>query len=67
MQATRVWLEQLEAGLGTEAGTDPSVQLAYLAGVDVLLEAEDEEVRGALRRAVLLLAAGGDPQRALEV
>jgi hypothetical protein len=54
-------LERLEAGqLG-----DPLPVLAYLAGQGV--EIGDEELNGARRRALLLLAAGGDPHRALEV
>jgi len=39
--------------------------LAYVAGQDVELEAD--ELAGARRRAMLLLAAGGDPHRALEL
>ena len=54
-------LEQLELGdLG-----DPLVVCAYLAGADV--ELPDEELNGARRRALLLLAAGGDPHRELGV
>jgi hypothetical protein len=37
--------------------------LAWLAGSE--LEIREEELNGALRRGVLLLAAGGDPHRAL--
>jgi hypothetical protein len=39
--------------------------LAWLAGADVQIP--EQEAAGALRRAVLLLAAGGDPHRALEL
>jgi hypothetical protein len=39
--------------------------LAWLAGSELPLA--KEEVRGPLRRAMLLLAAGGDPRRALEL
>jgi hypothetical protein len=39
--------------------------LAWLAGADVQIP--EDEAAGALRRAVLLLAAGGDPHRALEL
>jgi hypothetical protein len=54
-------LEQVERGdLG-----DPLVVLAYLAGVKV--EVAEGELNDARRRAVLLLAAGGDPHRELEV
>ena len=58
----RRWLEQVEASAG---GDDALAVLAWLAGVD--LELGEEEARGALRRAMLLLAAGGDPRRALEL
>jgi hypothetical protein len=40
--------------------TDP-VTVAWLAGRGV--ELDPDELRGALRRALLLLAAGGDPRR----
>ena len=39
--------------------------LAWLAGQEV--ELDPDELRGALRRAELLLAAGGDPRRDLEL
>jgi hypothetical protein len=44
---------------------DPLPVLAYLAGQAV--ELEDEELNGARRRALLLVAAGGDPHRELDV
>jgi hypothetical protein len=44
---------------------DPLPVLAYLAGQAV--ELDDEELNGARRRALLLVAAGGDPHRELEV
>jgi len=40
------------------------VQLAYLAGRDVPLG--EDELAGAVRRAVFVLAAGGDPHRELD-
>jgi hypothetical protein len=49
---------------GGELG-DPLPVLAYLAGQEV--EISDEELNGARRRALLLVAAGGDPHRPLEV
>jgi len=55
----RELLERLE-----ESGTDPSVPLSYLAGRSV--ELDEAEVHGAVRRAELLLATGGDPRRALD-
>jgi hypothetical protein len=58
----REWFEQLEA---TAAGDDLAAVLAWLAGAGVSLG--EDELRGALRRAMLLLAAGGDPHRELEL
>jgi hypothetical protein len=54
-------LAQLERG---ELG-NPEAVLAYLAGDEVDLS--DAELSEARRRALLLLAAGGDPQRELGV
>jgi hypothetical protein len=58
----RAWLEQVEAT--TEAEDLPAV-LAWLAGRDVSIE--EDELRGAMRRSVLLVAAGGDPHRRLDL
>ncbi len=54
-------LGQVDAG---ELG-DPLPVLAYVAGQ--ALELADEELNGARRRALLLLAAGGDPHRELGI
>ena len=54
-------LEQLETSQGDEA----RAVLAWLAGAE--LDVAEDERRGAVRRAMLLLAAGGDPRRALEL
>jgi hypothetical protein len=54
-------LARLEAG---ELG-DPLPVLAYVAGTNVALP--ESEVNEARRRAMLLLAAGGDPRRRLEI
>lgn len=54
-------LQRVESG---ELG-DPLPVLAYVAGQAVALD--DEELNGARRRALLLLAAGGDPHRDLGV
>ena len=56
----RQYLEQLET---TAEGDDLAAVLAWLAGAEVSLG--EDELRGALRRAMLLLAAGGDPHRRL--
>ena len=54
-------LARVEAG---ELG-DPLPVLAYVAGRSVVIP--DDELNGACRRAVLLVAAGGDPHRELGV
>jgi hypothetical protein len=50
-----------------EAGAEADIRpaLALLAAPDLLVE--PDELNPALRRAMLLLAAGGDPQRELEL
>lgn len=53
-------LEQLEA-----SGADPRPPLAYLAGSKLGLDEND--LRGAFRRAELLLATGGDPRREIDL
>jgi hypothetical protein len=54
-------LAQVDAG----ALGDPLPVLAYLAGQAIQLD--DEELNGARRRALLLVATGGDPHRELGV
>jgi hypothetical protein len=61
----RVFLEGLERGLAAGTAEEPEAVLSLIAGRDV--ELEPDEVRGAQRRGVQLLAAGGDPQRVLQV
>ncbi len=57
-----ILLEHVESGLGD---TDQArVAVAFLAGADVTIP--DDELQGARRRAVLLLAAGGDPHREVD-
>ena len=53
------WLDTLEAMQDDERWAS----LAYVAGQQV--ELDPDELNSALRRAMLLLAAGGDPQREL--
>ena len=55
----RELLEALE-----EEGGDHEPQLAYVAAE--ALELDEAEVLGARRRALLVLASGGDPRRELE-
>jgi hypothetical protein len=54
-------LEVLEAGPSNSL----LLSLAWLAGQEV--ELDEDDLRGALRRAQLLLATGGDPRRELEL
>jgi hypothetical protein len=61
MDALDELLVRVDAG---ELG-DPLPVLAYVAGQTI--ELDDEELNGARRRALLLVAAGGDPHRELEV
>lgn len=58
-------LDDLLARLDTGELGDPLPVLAYLAGQAV--ELDGGELNGARRRALLLVAAGGDPHRQLEV
>jgi hypothetical protein len=63
------WLERLERLFsedeGTEALATGLVVLATVAGNDV--HVDEDEAHGAARRAVLLLSAGGDPERGLDL
>ena len=56
----RDWLEALEGA----PDEDAAPVLAYAAGLELDL---GDDAPGAIRRAVLLLAAGGDPMRGLEL
>jgi hypothetical protein len=55
-------IEEMLASGGEEEGV---VSLALVAGSQ--LELPEDELNAALRRAMLLLAAGGDPRRELEL
>jgi hypothetical protein len=59
-ETIRDWLRALERAEPTEQWT----MLCFFAGRDVPLD--EGELNGAVRRAELLLAAGGDPHRALD-
>jgi hypothetical protein len=61
----RAFLAELELGLEKQEANQPDAVLALLAGREVSLE--EEELRGARRRAVQLLATAGDPRTALDV
>jgi hypothetical protein len=62
--AERAFFAELESRLAAGEQVDVEVSLALLGGRDV--ELDENELRGARRRAVQLLAAGGDPRRDLE-
>jgi hypothetical protein len=60
----RAFLQQLEERLGEGDRVEVEISLILLAGRDVDLD--EDELRAARRRAVQLLAAGGDPRRELD-
>lgn len=57
----QAWLADLERRLADGPLAELPVMLAYAAGREVLLD--EAELNGALRRTMLILAAGGDPHR----
>jgi len=61
--AVREWLARLELQLGEGPVPERWTMLAWVAGRDV--PRDEGELNEALRRAMLLLAAGGDPHREL--
>jgi hypothetical protein len=61
--AVREWLAGLELQLGEGPVPERWTMLAWVAGRDV--PQDEDELNEALRRSVLLLAAGGDPHREL--
>lgn len=62
--AERAYLAELEARIAASEPVEVEVALTLIAGQAV--ELDDDELRGALRRAVQLLAAGGAPTRDLD-
>jgi hypothetical protein len=65
MDADRRILEELEPALREWGDAQACAMLALVARDGVSLP--EDELRAALRRALLVLAAGGDPHRELEV
>jgi hypothetical protein len=61
----RLLLEELEPALRKWGDGQACAMLALVACEDLALP--DDELRAALRRALLVLAAGGDPHRELEL
>jgi hypothetical protein len=62
--AARAFLETIEYRLADAEQVDVEVSLTLLAGQRV--EIDEDELHAARRRAVQLLAAGGDPRRELD-
>lgn len=66
---TAAWLAEIERRLAEDESGERLpiglVLLASLGGKDISLD--PDEVHGACRRALLLLAAGGDPERGLDL
>lgn len=58
-------LDELLKRVDTGDLGDPLPVLAYVAGQSVAID--EAELNGARRRALLLVAAGGDPHRELEI
>jgi hypothetical protein len=58
-------LSQIEEMLAAGGEDEGVVSLALVAGSEI--ELPEDELNASLRRAVLLLAAGGDPHRELEL
>lgn len=59
-ETVRDWVRSVERAEPTEQWT----MLCFFAGRNVAMD--EEELNGAIRRAELLLAAGGDPRRRLD-
>ncbi len=59
------YLAELESRVAAGEEAEVEASLALLAGRDV--ELDEDELRGARRRAVQLLATGGDPRRGLDL
>ena len=69
MSSAAAWLRDLEGTLAEDESGDELatalVVLASVAGREVQIR--EDEAHGASRRALLLLAAGGDPDRGLDL
>jgi hypothetical protein len=64
-ELVRPVMRQIEELLATGGDVEGLVSLALAAGSDI--ELPEDELNAAVRRSVLLLAAGGDPTRELEL
>jgi hypothetical protein len=63
--AVQGWLRSVEAQLREGPVPEIWAMLAYVAGLEI--ELDEEELHASRRQAVLLLAAGGDPNRGLDL
>jgi len=63
------WLDQFDAALrehdGEEHRSDAFIALALVAGQTI--EIDEDELQGAVKRSLLVLAAGGDPTRGIDL
>lgn len=66
-QVAEPWLEQLEGDLAENGDALPTVIVALAAVAGRELELDDDALRAAARRSLLLLASGGDPSRGLDL
>jgi hypothetical protein len=64
-ELVRPVMRQIEEMLATGGDVEGLVSLALAGGSDI--ELPEDELNAAVRRSVLLLAAGGDPTRELEL
>ena len=62
--AERAFLQQLEERLSGGEPVEAEVSLMLLAGQSVSVD--EDELRGATRRSIEILAVGGDPRRELD-
>ena len=61
------WLQQLEETLAESDLATAIVTVAAVAGRDLEQTVDRDELHGAARRALFVLAAGGDPDRGLDL
>src|ERR671935_3248288 len=62
------WLADLERSLAEDVDDTLAVGLVVLASIaGAEVHVDEDERHGAVRRALLLLAAGGDPNRGLDL
>jgi len=63
------WLDQFDTALreheGEEHPSDAFIALALIAGQAI--EIDEDELQGAVKRSLLVLAAGGDPTRGIDL